>query len=270
MNKITKESVIAEREKTPRRRQYTENLGLNGARFFVPFETIKFIFEEETKLNLNKISSSNFYYNSFSDEEIKIIKNWIAAQGNIVFLRDCLPLSVALDMNFVGEDKDTKTYTQMGKREHEGKENQNKDAIGNIASEAIKQIQRLPFYKDADLICAIPPAPDKIFDLPSAVVKIISEKIDKPNITSGFNFSGEKISVKSALHGEKWDIWEEAQIAFQNSEKFDVNGKTIILVDDKYQSGTTIQYIAMKLQEAGASKIYGLSFVKTWSDSDNR
>ncbi len=58
-------------------------------------------------------------------------------------------------------------------------------------------------------------------------------------------------------------------MSFQNNSAFNVKDKTIILIDDKYQSGITIQYIAMKLQQAGAHEVYGLSFVKTLRDKDN-
>jgi predicted amidophosphoribosyltransferase len=43
----------------------------------------------------------------------------------------------------------------------------------------------------------------------------------------------------------------------------------VILIDDKYQSGTTMQFVAMKLQEAGARYIFGISLVKTLRDTDN-
>ena len=43
-------------------------------------------------------------------------------------------------------------------------------------------------------------------------------------------------------------------------------GKDIILVDDLYMSGTTLQYVAMKLKEAGARKVFGLCFVKSLSN----
>ncbi len=44
----------------------------------------------------------------------------------------------------------------------------------------------------------------------------------------------------------------------------------ILLLDDLYQSGITMQYVAMKLQKAGAEKIFGLSIVKSLNDTDNQ
>lgn len=101
------------------------------------------------------------------------------------------------------------------------------------------------------------------------MTKLVSEKVGKQDVTGGFVFNGHKSSVKAANFDEKWNVWEDAQVSFQNSSAFNVNDKTIILIDDKYQSGITIQYIAMKLQQAGADEVYGLSFVKTLRDTDN-
>jgi len=98
---------------------------------------------------------------------------------------------------------------------------------------------------------------------------LVSAKIGKQDITGGFVFDGIKSSVKKSTFDGKWNVWESAQVSFQNSSAFNVNDKTVVLIDDKYQSGITIQYIAMKLQQAGVHEVYGLSFVKTLRDTDN-
>ena len=149
------------------------------------------------------------------------------------------------------------------------KKQQDQNAITQLSEIVSQTISDLPFYKDADLICSVPPRPDKDFDLPGSVTKLVSEKVGKQDVTGGFVFNRHKSSVKAANFDEKWNVWEGVQVSFQNSSAFNVNDKTIILIDDKYQSGITIQYTAMKLQQAGADEVYGLSFVKTLRDTDN-
>ena len=178
-----------------------------------------------------------------------------------------MSLSVAIDRNLT--DNTSGQYTTIGALEHNGKNNRDQNAINQLADEVSQVIQYLPFYKDAYLICSVPPRPDKDFDLPSSVTKLVNGKVGKQDVTDGFVFNGQKSSVKAATFHEKWNVWEGAQVSFQNSLVFNVNDKTIILIDDKYQSGITIQYIAMKLQQAGAHEVYGLSFVKTLRDTDN-
>ena len=45
--------------------------------------------------------------------------------------------------------------------------------------------------------------------------------------------------------------------------------KVVLLVDDLYQSGVSMNYVAMLLLEAGAKKVYGLACEKTCSNDDN-
>lgn len=182
-------------------------------------------------------------------------------------MSDCLSLSVAIDSNLT--DNTSGQYTRMGALEHNGKHNRDQNAINQLADTVSKVVQYLPYYKDADLICSVPARPDKDFDLPNSVTSLVSGKVGKQDVTGGFVLNGQKSSVKTSTFNEKWDVWEGAQVLFQNSPAFNVNDKTVILIDDKYQSGITIQYIAMKLQQAGAHEVYGLSFVKTLRDTDN-
>jgi hypoxanthine phosphoribosyltransferase len=48
-----------------------------------------------------------------------------------------------------------------------------------------------------------------------------------------------------------------------------VADKTIVVVDDLYQSGLTISYIAEELRQAGAKEVFGLAAVKTLRNDDN-
>ena len=275
MEEITKDTVLAAHNKEPRRKCFAEHTGIqqkkkDGSKSFsVQFsETTQKIFKADTGLDLFYNPQFNNYYRMIkNDEELEAIKQWERSQGRLIHLRDCLSLSVAIDSNLT--DNTSGQYTTMGALEYNGKNKKDQNAINQLADTVSQVIQYLPYYKDADLICSVPPRPDKDFDLPSKVTSLVSEEVDKHDVTGGFVFNGQKSSVKSSTVNEKWNVWEDAQVSFQNSPTFNLNNKTIILIDDKYQSGITIQYIAMKLQQAGALEVYGLCFVKTLSDTDN-
>ena len=72
--------------------------------------------------------------------------------------------------------------------------------------------------------------------------------------------------MKALPLAEKWAALEAAGL---KGERQVVAGRRVILLDDKYQSGTTAQFAAAKLQEAGAQEVLGLACVKTWRDTDN-
>lgn len=275
MKPITKESVIEAHGNEPRRRCFANNSGIqkrkaNGTTSFsIPLiESAKKVFEKQTNLDLFFSRKFNNYWRALNtSEELVKVEEWEKSQGSLIYLRDCLELSVAINTNL--KDNTSGQYTEIGQLEHDGKINQDQAAIKKIAATVSSVINFLPFYQDADLICSVPPRPDKDFDLPSSVTAVVSTLVNKQNITDCFVFNGTKSSVKATSFDEKWQVWEDAQVSFQNSDGCNLNGKTIILIDDKYQSGITIQYIAMKLQQAGARKVYGLCFVKTLRDTDN-
>ena len=55
------------------------------------------------------------------------------------------------------------------------------------------------------------------------------------------------------------------------AKKLSTRGESVILLDDKYQSGTTMHYVAMQMQAAGVDgPILGLVAVKTLRDDDNK
>lgn len=214
-----------------------------------------------------KLRSSYFddgQYRYCSSEEIDDIEEWKKEQGTRVFMRDCLSLSMALDHNF----KDLKgSRTSIGQLEYDGKYKKDQTSINKLADIVSKTIQDLPYYKEADFICSVPSHPDKSFDLPKSITALVSKTVGKPDITDGFVFGGEKPSIKESTLDKKWEGWERARVSFKNDN---VNSKKIILIDDKYQSGITMQYIAMILQQAGAADVYGLCCVKTLRDTDNQ
>ena len=285
MERITKNSVFAKHNSKESHRKCFSKSGIKdkkkgrGKFFAISFaETIKPIFEKQTGLQLLK----GQYYDSFlkgrynnyylmikDDNELRIIQDWEKKQGKRIFLRDCLSLSIALDYNKF--DPNTPDYTDLGSLENRAKKKRDREAISQLANEVTRAINDLPFYKDADLICSVPSQPDKGFDSPKEVTRLVRAKIGKQDVTDGFIFGGKKAeATKDILVDKKWENWENAQLSFKNNDDCNVEGKTVILIDDKYQSGITIQYIAMKLQEAGAHQIYGLCFVKALRNDDNR
>ena len=270
MKEITKEAAFAEHNERYRKTYYDDGIGGQEAvglqikedyRTFSCYmdSSIK-IFEIQTGLELDRESQYQGCWRIVDEKEIVKIKTWMKDQGTLVFLGDCLSLSVALSVYF----NKSREQTEVAKLYNKGKK-EDKSSILQLADRVEKQIRSLPCYKEADLICSVPAPPDKGFDLSSRVASIVGEKIDRPAITGGFVFGEQKSSYDGSFD-DKWKIWEDAQVSFLNNEEFNVKGKKVILIDDLYLSGTTMQYVAMKLQHAGASEVYGLNFVKTMKD----
>ena len=273
MKEITKEAVEQARAKTPKRICFAtthngepkrgEKSGYVGS-FNVPFgDGFQVVFPFDLFPNKNSSYHGDSYWRSIiSETEFDEIHNWVDRQGERVFLRDCLYTSIALSHNFYDDEK----RTEVGQLEYLAKQRQDPHSVNELAKCCANLIKDISIYKKADMICAIPPKPGKCFDLPSRIASIVSGMVSKEDITDKFLFDAEKGDIKSKSMDEKWNAWSDAAVKFSG----DLTDKKIILIDDKYQSGTTIQFVAMKLQEAGAHHVLGLSIVKTMRDTDNQ
>ena len=275
MKPITKESVELMREKIPKRicfetthrSQLAKTAGKNYfGRIYVPFGAgFKRIFPFELFPNpRDRYHEDSHWRVIHTETEFDAIGTWIKHQGSRVFLRDCLHASVALSLN---RDENTGKRTKIDLHVYRAKQKPGSLATRELAEHCVNAIKDLSPYKPADLVCAVPPQPGKSFDLPSKVAKVVSSRLGKDNITDGFRFGAGKKLLKDIKLGEKWAAWDGARLSFNGA---DISGKQVILIDDEYQSGTTMQYIAMKLQEAGAYQVCGLSMVKAMSDKDNQ
>jgi hypothetical protein len=233
-------------------------------RFGVPFrETIKPIFEEMTGLQLYKSKNYEGFWRSLkTEEEFLKVKSWIDDQGERVFLRDTLALSMALSLNFTEEGR----HTAIGEIEYRAKYQKNQKAISDLVQILLATRGALALYKDARTICAVPPSPNKDFDLPTIIADRLAQLGSLKNVTQAAVWTKNKPSLKGIAVNEKWSVLEQASLEIRDKLK----GETILLVDDLYQSGITMQFVAMKLLQSGAKSVYGLSIVKSLRDTDNQ
>jgi predicted amidophosphoribosyltransferase len=192
------------------------------------------------------------------------VEAWEAAQCTRVFLRNALSSSLALDTNFVDNTSGMKTET--GANEEGAKHHQDEGAISYLVKRSFATIQEISYLHNADYICAVPAMASKGFDLPSRLAQDLSSLTGKQNLTPSFRLSNKTKSLKECSLEEKWDAWSEAVIEYDGPS---LSGTSIILVDDKYQSGITQQYFGMFFQKHEPAEVHGLCMVKTLRDTDN-
>ena len=201
-----------------------------------------------------------------SDKERQEAEAWCDTCEQTVFLYDCLDVSIAISFNFVDKPGN---YTVIGQLEHNAKHVQDAGAIQEIINHLTKRIQFFDILKHADFVCGVPKHQGKGFHLPEELARGVATSLQKTDITQHLEFDKSKQNLKGLPYHSKWDALENSSITFL-PQKPDLTNSKIILIDDKYQSGVTIQFVASKLQEQGAKEVYGLCAVKTWSDDDNQ
>lgn len=202
-----------------------------------------------------KPNGNGFYYRVLDDDILNSIKGFMEHYKDIVFLRDNLDLSVALSMHEVEDN----IRTPIGENEYQVKYNpNNKDTsaeLSQLTEELGKRLNELPYYEDANFICAIPSSKPFVGDIISSL-----DGWKEKDISNHLCWKSKGTGIKNI------ETAEEKLQALKNYgldiSDIDLTGKTVVLVDDLYKSGLTMQYVAMKLKEAGAKYVFGICLVK--------
>jgi len=226
----------------------------------LPFrDTLEPILKEELGTDLFT-SKYGVWRGIKTDEEYARFEEFVSKYKDIVFLRDHLDLSLALSMNFDGD-----VHTPIGELEYQAKFNHNEEAEAGLTGICNEWIEKLPFLKEADYICAMPSSSSATESLPHRIVSNL-EGFDFEDISDSVSWTSKTRSVKNAESAEeKMEILEESGL--QIAAGLNLKGKTVLLFDDLYMSGLSMQYVAMKLKEAGAARVFGLCTVKSRSNT---
>lgn len=127
-----------------------------------------------------------------------------------------------------------------------------------------KFIQRHPAYKRSDYLLAVPCTDEKKFDLPTFITDTLCRDI---------GFSNGRPFVRKVKQDTKpmkdlitvSDKMENIRGAFAVLPNAPFQGKLITVIDDIYQTGTTLHELASLLEQHGA-RVQGLVATKTVSD----
>ena len=169
-----------------------------------------------------------------------------------VFIRDSLSLSLSLGLRAIGDDGGELELTDLGRLFHNAKYNECADSINQVSSQLNSFLSSAPYYADVDYIV---PIPSTKVDNPNNLPLILAEQTKKEIVHVEWN---KKLTLKGRSIDEKLQFLKELEV--------DLEGKhlpeTIILLDDLYESGITMNLFAQKLFEHGVKNIYGLTIVK--------
>ena len=226
----------------------------------VPFvESIGLLLKEQTSIVLRK-SSTGRYYKKLTPKEYEMAKRFVESYANVVFLRDLLDVSVALSLNF---ESDGETRTHIGQLEKCAKYDNDEKALEELAAIVDDFFGNNPMYANADYLCAVPSSKAGEKNLPIKIIEKLKNFKGK-NISNSIVWTSKTESLKNAEGADKLEILKHSGLEI--AADVNLEGKEIVVLDDLYMSGTTLQYVAMKLKEAGVGKVYGMCLVKSFSN----
>lgn len=197
---------------------------------------------------------------------------WLNLNRNIrKYFYDELDFCIASDFNYVyGNGR-----TEMGEAEYQLKYN-----LDNLTKEEAEEYFHILIGKLVDN-CKYVPIVNKcnwyISPMPASdsgkekIAWLLAEEMADYMDISFINaeLKGNKPQMKQLSIDDKIANWRK--IYYNNMVQIDKNirGKNIIIIDDLYQSGTTMWQYANFLKKMGARIVFGIVCVKSLKDSDN-
>jgi hypothetical protein len=154
--RITLATVEHIRALSPKRRRLSEHplIPTNQSdvcTFGTKFASLDRIFRAETGI-ATQSGPHGPYVQITTPDHIQLVLKWQQERGSLVFLRDGLDCSVALDINIL----DGGVYTSIGLAEHHAKSSSDPRAIETLADALAEQVMSLALYKECDFLCAVP------------------------------------------------------------------------------------------------------------------
>lgn len=203
-------------------------------------------------------------------EEVEQVQRWVDLVGRFVVLRDCLALSCALDYDREGGNPGAAKTTVgelrwIAKPYHREATAETLVAADALVGRCAEFMHEMSCYRYADAVVAMPPSdPEKRFDLPTYLAAGLAMALDVPDLSASVRTVRARPPVKDTPVGDKLD-----KLLGSVEVGPGVTGRSILLVDDLYQSGVSMNYVAMELLAAGATGVFGLACEKTCRNDDN-
>ena len=197
---------------------------------------------------------------------------WAELVGKPVAMKDFLAISFALDYERHGGNPEQK-QTQVGTLRSQAKPYggsavtaATKAAANELIQRCVDFINSMSCYASADCVVAMPPSdPTKAFNLPRYLAKGIAKGLELHDLSEHVNTVKARNSIKAVPLAQKLDtLLRTIEV---DDEAF--ADRKVLLIDDLYQSGVSMNYCGLLLLQAGAKKILGLACEKTCRNDDN-
>lgn len=200
---------------------------------------------------------------ALTEAEANLVRDWISRQGTRVYIKDFFDCSVAL-----GERTVNNAETELGVLFSSSKYH---DEANTAKAEVLKRLKAtwdgMRSLPRSGFVSAPPPRPGKDFDLPTALAERLAKHTGLTFAPLG-EWKGDKGQMKDVPADKKWEHLEE--VGFQVNPAIARAGKPVLIVDDIYQSGTTLNYLRASLTKVGVARASAISIVKAARDTDNQ
>lgn len=216
------------------------------------YQALKLIYNSSCKSSFD--AKPEYQWGVFIDDANNVIDEidtFLQMMMNVVAIKDNMRQSFALGYHF-HSDYEGEGRTEVGSKVYNAKpynksvSSQNLENAQVLAVWFSSFIERHPLYRNTDYLMAVPCKQNKGFDLPTYLVKQISNKL---GIANGSQFVQKKDTSHSQKDIKAQDRAENIKGAFILSPNVNLRGKVITIIDDIYDTGSTINELGKVLQE---------------------
>jgi ATP-dependent DNA helicase RecQ len=208
----------------------------------------------------SRTSPSRERPNVFSDEDRSAVRRFLSTQSH-KSLKGRFDVGFALDDHTVVK-RGKRGYTKTGSMAYQYKYGGEKALVERLADEMAKFLRRHEKYREVEILVAVPSTvKERAYDPVPRLARVLSERI-------GIPWSPEAL-VKTRQTRPQKEMENETQKirnvrgAFRVADQSVVRGKRVLLIDDLYDSGATINECTRMLRGAGAKAVSVLTLTRT-------
>jgi ComF family protein len=158
--------------------------------------------------------------------------------------------------------KSDKKRTKMGELVYRFKYKFDKQSGEKLADLVIEFLEKNQNFKNTDVLITVPPS---FSSRPFDPLTFLAQRISQP---TKIQYLSEIIKRKKISKPQKKifilkEKWENISDAFIINNEVNLQNKKVLLLDDLYDSGATVNTISKLLKEIGVEKIFVLTIAKT-------
>ncbi|MFQ5824582.1 MAG: RecQ family ATP-dependent DNA helicase [bacterium] len=149
--------------------------------------------------------------------------------------------------------------TETGELIYQFKYGGHASLANKLVNRIVKFLDEHPEFKRVDGILAVPPSRKRAFDPMTVIADGVSKRLKVP-------FFKETLLKNRTTRLQKEmtnSVLKKSNVAGAFTVKGTLKNKRLLLLDDLFDSGATIEEVAKTLQRAGANEIYVLTLTKT-------
>ena len=197
---------------------------------------------------------------------VKSLENLLKVFGRCITIEDGLDESHALSPHSPKNEDDEFYRSKVGTLVNQAKDYtrrqpfQDRPATQQLVARVMNFIDKHPRYRRANAIAFAPSSnPSTTQTLPSTVARVIAKELRKPLISPV-----RKVAIPSQKDYEESEAEKTRSEVQLNTVQITrpIRGEKIVIIDDLYETGSTMGEVARALRDSGATEVLGLTFTK--------